>query len=159
MSGEKVMNKIALFPGSFDPITIGHTDIIKRALPLFDKVVIAIGDNSKKEYLFSLEKRLGWIQSIFKNDKKVEAKSYDGLTVDFCKEVGAHYIVRGVRSSSDFEFEKKIAQLNRSLDTDIDTIFLISSPDMSHISSTIVREIYNYNGDISQFVPKEVVIN
>ena len=100
-----------------------------------------------------------WIQSIFKDDKKVEAKSYDGLTVDFCKEVGANYIVRGVRSSGDFEFEKKIAQLNRSLNADIDTIFLISSPDMSHISSTIVREIYNYKGDISQFVPKEVVLN
>lgn len=152
------MSRIAVFPGSFDPITLGHKDIIERALPLFDKIIIAVGNNSKKQYLFSLEKRMEWLNAIFKQYKNVEVNHYDSLTVDFCKKSNAKFIIRGIRSSADFEYEKTIAQLNNSMSGDIETLFFLSKPEFSHISSTIVREIYIHKGDISKFVPKEITL-
>lgn len=152
------MSRIAVFPGSFDPITSGHKDIIERALPLFDKIIIAVGNNSKKQYLFSLEKRMEWLNAIFKQYKNVEVDHYDSLTVDFCKKSNAKFIIRGIRSSADFEYEKTIAQLNNSMSGDIETLFFLSKPEFSHISSTIVREIYIHKGDISKFVPKEITL-
>ena len=148
------MPKIAVFPGSFDPITKGHIDILQRAVPLFDEVVVAIGINSTKKYLFSLEQRLEFIEATFKDEPKVKTATYKGLTVEFCKKIGAKYLVRGLRSNLDFEYEKPIAQLNNDMHNDIETIFLISQPLYGHISSTIIREIYKNNGDISLFVPK-----
>jgi pantetheine-phosphate adenylyltransferase len=147
--------KIAVFPGSFDPLTKGHVEIIKRALPLFDKVIVAIGIHHEKKGLFSIEERSCFIQNCFIN-QHIEVHSYVGLTGDFCKLVGAKYIIRGLRNSLDFEYEKDIAHNNKIL-FDIDTIFLISEPSTSHISSTIVREIYQYGGDISHLVPNSVI--
>lgn len=152
------MSHIAVFPGSYDPITLGHTDIIDRSLSLFDKIIVAIGENSAKQYLFPLEKRIEWIEKIYKDEEKVEVKSYKGLTVDFCHDVGASYIIRGIRSSNDSEYERTIAQLNKSLAADIETICLICRPELSHISSSIVREIIRNKGDYKVFVPKEVVV-
>ena len=147
------MYKKAVFAGSFDPITIGHTDIIHRAIPLFDQLIIAIGINSKKKYLFSLEQRLDFLQKVFQKEAKVEVMTYTGLTVDFCKKNNANYLLRGIRNAHDFEFEKTIAQLNRSLWSKMETICLVSTPEVSHISSTIVREILFNKGDVSQFIP------
>ncbi len=152
------MQKTAVFPGSFDPITKGHFDIINRALPLFDKVIIAIGHNSQKQNYFPLEKRCQWIKELFKNESKIEVKVYEGLTVDFCKEVNAKYIIRGLRTSADFEFERGIAQMNKSMNPDLDTTFFVSDPSYSHITSTIVREILRNGGDVSQFVPEGIVL-
>ncbi|MEZ4884253.1 MAG: pantetheine-phosphate adenylyltransferase [Chitinophagales bacterium] len=148
------MSKIAVFPGSFDPITKGHLDILQRAVPLFDEVIVAIGINSQKKYLFSLEQRLAFIEATFEDEPKVKTATYEGLTVEFCKNIGAKYLVRGLRSNLDFEYEKPIAQLNNDLYPDMETIFLISQPQYGHISSTIIREIYKNDGDISQFLPK-----
>jgi len=150
------MSKIAVFPGSFDPITKGHLDILQRAVPLFDEIIVAIGINSQKKYLFSLEERLDFIEATFENEPKVKTATYKGLTVDFCKSIGANYLVRGLRSSLDFEYEKPIAQLNNNLHPDIETIFLISQPGYGHISSTIIREIYKHDGNIAQFLPNAV---
>ena len=152
------MYRIAIFPGSYDPITVGHVDIVKRALPLFDKIIVAIGINSKKKYLFSLEQRMEWIDEIFKKNDNVEVKSFEGLTVDFCKKEGAKYILRGARTATDFEFEKTIGQLNQSLNPDLETIIMLTRPEFGHISSTIVREIIINNGDYGQFVPSQVSI-
>jgi len=148
--------KIAVFPGSFDPITLGHVEVIKRVLPLFDQVIIAIGINNSKKSLFSVDQRLAWINAVFANEPKVKTDTFNGLTVDFCKSVDAKFIVRGLRSASDFEYEKTIAQLNFVLGGDIETLFMISRPVYSHISSTIVKEIIRVNGDVSAFVPSEV---
>lgn len=147
--------KVAVFPGSFDPLTKGHEDIIKRALPLFDKIIIAIGTHHEKKGLFSIEERSCFIQNCF-IDQNIEVQSYVGLTGDFCKLVGAKFIIRGLRNSLDFEYEKDIAQNNKIL-FDIDTIFFISEPSIAHISSTIVREIYHHGGDISLLVPNSVI--
>jgi pantetheine-phosphate adenylyltransferase len=152
------MNKTAIFPGSFDPITVGHVDIVLRALPIFDEVVIAIGINTQKKSLFALEQRMEWIKDVFKNEPKVKVESYQGLTVNFCKQRNAKYIIRGIRSSADFEYEKTIAQLNHMMVPEIDTFLILSSPELSAISSTIVREIIIGNGDTSKFLPKEVKI-
>lgn len=149
--------KTAVFPGSFDPITNAHIDIIERALPLFDKIHIALGVNSNKKYLLSLENRKAILQKIFKDEGKITIDDYEGLTIDYCQRNKANYILRGIRSVSDFEFEQPISQNNQIIDSSIQTIFLISSPGFSHISSTIVREIYQYKGDISKLVPKEVI--
>jgi pantetheine-phosphate adenylyltransferase len=149
--------KIALFPGSFDPITIAHVDIVKRSLPLFDKIVIGIGLNSSKQNFLSAEKREEIVKSIFSNDKNVEIQTYQGLTIDFAKKVGATYMVRGIRSASDFEYERAIAQINKTMMPDVETIILLSRPEYSAISSTIVRDILRNNGDVSQFVPKEAL--
>src|SRR4051812_9209476 len=150
------MKKTAIFPGSFDPITVGHVDIINRALPIFDEVVIAIGINTQKKSLFPLKKRMEWIKKVFKNDPRVKVESYNGLTVNYCRQRGAKYIIRGIRSSADFEYEKTIAQLNHMMVPEIDTFLILSSPELSAISSTIVREIIIGNGDTSKFLPKEV---
>lgn len=147
---------IAVFPGSFDPLTLGHVDIIQRALPLFEKLIIAIGVNSEKRSMFSLKDRITAIKETFKDELKIDVLSYNGLTVDFCKSVNANHIVRGLRNPADFEFEKAIANTNRAL-SDMDTVFLLTSSGKSFISSSIVREIVKYNGDITKFVPESVL--
>ncbi len=149
--------KIALFPGSFDPVTKAHVDIVKRSVGLFDKVYIGIGDNSSKKGLLSMEKREQILRAVFETEPKIHIVAYDGLTVDFCKSIGASYMIRGIRTVSDFEYEKAIAQMNHSLAPDIESIFIVSKPGYSSISSTIVREILRYNGDVSQFIPKEAI--
>jgi len=148
--------KIAVFPGSFDPITIGHVDILKRSIPLFDKIIIAIGVNTQKKYLFPLEQRMAWIEKVFKDYKNVEVAHYQGLTINYCNERGAGYILRGIRSAADFEYEKTIAHLNHSMNTNLETILMLSPPEYSSISSTIVREIILGKGDVSMFVPSEI---
>ena len=149
--------KIALFPGSFDPVTKAHVDILKRSISLFDKVVIGIGINSTKQALLSIEARKKMLEAVFADEPKVEIQTYSGLTVDFCKEIGAKYMIRGIRTVSDFEYEKAIAQMNHALVPEIESIFIVSKPGYSSISSSIVRDILRYKGDISQFVPKEVL--
>lgn len=149
--------KIALFPGSFDPITIAHVDIVKRSLPLFDKIVVGIGLNSSKQNFLSAEKREEIVKSIFVDDTNVDIQSYQGLTIDFAKKIGASYMVRGIRSASDFEYERAIAQINKTMMPDVETIILLSRPEYSAISSTIVRDILRNHGDVSQFVPKEAL--
>jgi pantetheine-phosphate adenylyltransferase len=149
--------KIALFPGSFDPVTKAHVDILKRSISLFDKVVIGIGINSTKQALLPIDARKKMLEAVFSNEPKVEIQTYSGLTVDFCKEIGANYMIRGIRTVSDFEYEKAIAQMNHALVPEIESIFIVSKPGYSSISSSIVRDILRYKGDISQFVPKEVL--
>ncbi len=148
--------KVAIFPGSFDPITKGHVDLVRRAVPLFDKIIVAVGINTQKATLFSLEKRLEWLEEVFEGDKKVEIGHFQGLTVNFCHDKKAHYLLRGLRNASDFDYEKTISQLNTIIGKDIETIFLISQPEYSHISSTIVREIIKGKGDVSAFVPANI---
>lgn len=146
--------KTALFPGSFDPFTIGHFSIIERALPIFDKIVIAIGLNNEKKSFFTLEQRKEWIKKIFENEPKIEIATYDSLTVEYCKAQQIKYILRGLRTAVDFEFERQIGQTNKMLYPDVETIFFLTLPKHTHISSTIVREIIRYKGNISKFVPK-----
>ena len=150
------MNRICLFPGTFDPLTMGHIDIINRAMPLFDKVVIGIGRNANKIPMFKEELRLQWIKEIYANEPKVEAVVYEGLTVTCCKEVGANFIVRGIRYVNDFEYEKAIADMNRSIDGHIETIFLTCLPQYTSVASTLVRDVLKNGGDVSQFLPKIV---
>lgn len=145
-----------MFPGSFDPITLGHEDILLRALPLFDEVYVAIGENSQKNSLFSLETRLAWIKKIFKNEPKIHVESFSGLTINFCKEKGANYILRGIRSASDFDYEKTIAHLNKAMLPEVETILILSKPELSSISSTIVREIIRGKGNVEKFVPAAI---
>jgi len=144
---------IALFPGSFDPITKAHVDILKRALPLFDKVYVSVGLNSTKTALLSVTVRLKMLQEVFIDMPKIEITKYEGLTVNYCKSIGATHMIRGIRTVSDFEYEKAIAQMNHALEPDIESIFIVSKPSYSSISSSIVREIIRYNGDVEQFVP------
>ena len=150
------MQRICLFPGTFDPVTLGHVDIITRALPLFDKVIVGIGINTSKAPMFSPEKRVKWVKEIFKHEPKVEGAVYEGLTVEFCKKVGAKFILRGIRYVSDFEYEKTIADANRTLDKSIETIFLTGEPKYTSVASTIVRDIIKNGGDASPFLPPEV---
>ena len=145
--------KIAVFPGSFDPITIGHVEIVKRALPLFDKIVVAVGVNSSKRYLFSMERRLEWLRLVFKDEAKIEVGQFEKLTAHYCQRIGARFLLRGLRNASDFDYEKTISQLNHIVGGGIETVFLISQPEFSHISSTIVREIIVGGGDAQPFVP------
>ncbi len=152
------MNKIAVFPGSFSPFTLGHKAVVDSALTLFDKVIIAVGNNPEKNQYFSIEERMQWIESVYDNNQKIEIKRYEGLTVDFCKKENANYIIRGLRDSHDFKFEKNIAQMNKKLNPDIETIFIITPPELAHISSTILRDIIKNGGDISAFIPKEINI-
>jgi pantetheine-phosphate adenylyltransferase len=148
--------KKAVFPGSFDPMTLGHVDIISRALPLFDEIVIAIGVNAEKNYMFSLQERIAFIEKTFADEKKITVKTYRGLTVDFCKTINAHFILRGLRNPADFEFEKAIAITNRKI-SGIETVFLLTSAETSFISSSIVRDILRNNGDASLLLPEGIV--
>ena len=152
------MKKIAVFPGSFSPFTLGHKAVVDSALLLFDKVIIAVGNNPEKNQYFSIEERLKWINDVYKNTPNVSAERYEGLTVDFCKKANANFIVRGLRDSHDFKFEKNIAQMNKKLNAKMETIFIITPSEFSHISSTILREIIKNGGDISEFIPKEINI-
>jgi len=152
------MQRICLFPGTFDPITIGHLDIINRSLPLFDKLYIGIGRNANKAPMFSEEQRLTWIKEIFKDNPKVDAVVYEGLTIRACQEVGAHFILRGIRYVNDFEYEKAIADMNRSLDQHIETVFLTCLPQYTSVASTLVRDVLKNGGDALQFLP-DVVAN
>ncbi|WP_143307346.1 pantetheine-phosphate adenylyltransferase [Chitinophaga vietnamensis] len=149
--------RTCLFPGTFDPITLGHTDVINRGLDLFDKLVIGIGYNSNKKPMFPLEERIAWIREIYKDDHRVEVAAYEGLTIDFCKKIDARYILRGIRYVSDFEYEKAIADVNRTIAPGIETIFLTCVPEYSSIASTLVRDIYRNGGDVSSFVPAAVL--
>lgn len=151
--------RIALFPGSFDPFTIGHESIVRRAIPLFDKIIIAVGKNTNKDDFFPLDKRMEWINIVFDDTQKVEVTSYSGLTVDFCKKIDAKYILRGVRTSSDFEYERSIGQMNRTMDSGIETVFLLTQPEHTYITSTIVRDIIRHRGDASRFLPQKVKID
>jgi len=148
--------KRAIFPGSFDPITMGHVDIIKRSLPLLDELIIAIGVNSTKKYMFSLEQRKAFIEATFADEPKIKVDTYSGLTVDYCKSIDAKFILRGLRNPADFEFEKTVTQVNRRLSNNIETIFLLTSSETSFISSSIVREVIQFEGDYSSMVPKAV---
>ena len=150
--------KIAVFPGSFDPITLGHYDIVTRAIPLFDKIVVAVGENANKKYMFPLEKRLDWIKETFKDKPTIEVDSYSGLTVKYCKDIGANFILRGLRNPADFEFEKAIAQTNRKLMPELDTVFLLTASGLSSISSSIARDVIRHGGDYRAFVPDAVKV-
>jgi len=147
------MQRICLFPGTFDPLTLGHKDIIDRALPLFDKLYIGIGVNANKKPMFSEQQRLDWINAIYVNNPKVEGIIYEGLTVDCCKSVGANFILRGIRYVNDFEYEKAIADMNRSIAYQIETVFLTCLPQFTSVASTLVRDVIKYGGDVTQFLP------
>jgi pantetheine-phosphate adenylyltransferase len=148
--------RICLFPGTFDPVTLGHVDIINRALPLFDKIIVGIGLNTSKAPMFSPEQRLDWIKEIYKDEERVEGAVYEGLTIKYCQTIGAHFILRGIRYVSDFEYEKTIADANRTLDRTIETIFLTGEPKYTSVASTIVRDIIRNGGDVSHFLPESV---
>lgn len=149
--------KKAVFPGSFDPLTLGHEDIIKRAIPLFDEIVIAIGINSEKKYMFSLNERKRFIEQTFKNEPKISVITYEGLTIDLCAKINANYILRGLRNPADFEFEKAIAHTNRKL-SKIETVFLLTAAKTSYISSSIVRDVIRNGGEYEKLVPEAVRI-
>lgn len=149
------MKRVAVFPGSFDPITLGHVSVVERALPLFDRIVVAIGNNSQKKYMFDLEQRKNWIRGAFKSDK-IEVDIYNTLTVNYCKEIGANFLLRGLRNQMDFEYEHSIAQMNRQLAPEIETVFLFTELEHAAINSTIVRDIIRNEGDASQFLPKNI---
>jgi pantetheine-phosphate adenylyltransferase len=150
------MSRICLFPGTFDPVTLGHVDIVQRSLDLFDKIYIGIGSNANKQPMYSDEQRLDWIKEIFKDEPRVDALIYEGLTVDCCKSVSANFILRGIRYVSDFEYEKVIADMNRSLDKNIETIFLTCAPQFTSVASTLVRDVIRNGGDASPFLPEPV---
>jgi len=151
------MQRIALFPGSFDPITLGHTDIIDRSLDLFDEIVIGIGTNSSKTPMFSLEQRMEWIKDIYAHTPKVKVLTYAGLTAKFCEEIGARFILRGIRGVVDFEYEKAIADVNRMMDNSLETVFLSCTPKYSTIASSLVRDVLKYGGDATPLLPEQVL--
>lgn len=151
------MNNIAIFPGSFDPITCGHASVIRRALPLFDKIIVAVGVNTIKSTYFDLEVRIKMIEAVFADTDKIEVKSYTGLTIDFCKDIGAKFLLRGLRTSADFEFERSIGQINKQLDPEIETVFMLTQPEHTALNSSIVRDILRNGGDVSLFVPKQIL--
>jgi pantetheine-phosphate adenylyltransferase len=148
--------KNIVFPGSFDPITVGHVDLVHRALPLFDKVVVAIGVNNQKKTLFDLDTRLNWLKQVFKQDPRVDVGYFEKLTANYCNKINARYLLRGLRNASDFDYEKTISQLNYIVGDQLETVFFISKPEFSHISSTIVREIIKGGGDASPFLPDQI---
>lgn len=151
--------KICVFPGTFDPITLGHKDIIERARPLFDKIVIGVGLNSSKKPMFSVEQRINWINEVFANDDNIIAESYEGLTIQFCKQKKADFILRGIRYVADFEYERAIADMNAMLADEIETIFLTSSSKFASFSSTLVRDVHKNGGDVTPFIPAEVKLH
>ena len=153
------MKKIAVFPGSFDPITKGHESVIKRAIPLFDKLFVAIGLNAEKKGFFPVEQRLEWLRSVFKDHPSVEIIEYSGLTVDLCKKLDAGYLLRGLRTSADFEFERSIGQTNRTLNPNVETVFFLTAPEYTSLNSGIVRDIVRHGGDASAFVPDAIDLN
>lgn len=148
--------KIALFPGSFDPFTKGHEDIVKRGLSIFDEIIIAIGYNSTKKHYFDVDYMVKKIESAFADDDRVSVLTYNELTADLAKRTGANYLIRGLRNTTDFEYENSISQVNRYINADLETVFLITSPELAHISSTIIREVHKYGGDLSAFLPYEL---
>ena len=150
------MDKIAVFPGSFDPITRGHDSVVRRALPLFDRIILAIGDNPDKKPWFSLEKRISWLETLYKDVPQIKVIVYSGLTVDFCGQNNAKYILRGLRTSADFEFERTIGLMNKALNNEIETIFLLCDPAYAALSSSIVRDILKNGGDVSKFIPEGI---
>lgn len=152
------MGRIAVFPGSFDPFTIGHEAVVKRALPLFDKIIIAVGVNTLKNSLFSAENRVRMIKTVFRDEPKVEVETFSGLTVDYCHLKKATYLLRGLRTAADFEYERAMGQMNRNLAPDIETVFLLTSAEHTPINSTIVRDIIRMGGDASMFLPKAIVV-
>lgn len=152
------MKKIAVFPGSFDPFTVGHEGIVNRALDLFDEIIIAVGANALKKSYFSLETRKQIISKVFSGEPRVKVDHYEGLTVDYCIRKGAKYILRGLRTAADFEFERAIAQVNKALESDVESVFLLTVPEHTPVTSTIVRDIIRSGGDASQFVPSAVNI-
>lgn len=151
------MQRICLFPGTFDPVTLGHIDIINRALPLFDKIFVGIGINTSKSPMFSAEQRMDWINEIYKDEPRVESVMYDGLTIHYCQVISARFILRGIRYVSDFEYEKTIADANRTLDKNVETVFLTGEPKYTSVASTIVRDIIRNGGNASPFLPEAVI--
>jgi pantetheine-phosphate adenylyltransferase len=151
------MKRIAVFPGTFDPVTKGHVDIVVRGAKLFDEVIVAIGINTKKAMLFDLEQRTKWLEESFKHVPNVRIKHYEGLTVEYCKKVGAQFLLRGLRNGTDFDYESHIAQLNKSLNEDIETVFILSSPELGYISSTLVRDLIIHKGDYQKFIPFDLI--
>ena len=147
---------IALFPGSFDPITIGHESIVRRSVGLYDKIIIAIGINTEKKEFFKLEDRVQWIKDVFSDEPKVEVQTYTGLTIDYCAKVDAKFILRGLRTSADFEYERAIAQMNHTMNNGVETIFMLTEPEHTHVNSTIVREVIRHGGDASMFLPEKL---
>lgn len=147
------MKRIAVFPGTFDPVTKGHVDIVVRGAKLFDEVIVAIGINTKKAMLFDLEQRTKWLEESFQHVPNVRIEHYEGLTVEYCKSVGAQFLLRGLRNGTDFDYESHIAQLNKSLNEDIETVFILSSPELGYISSTLVRDLIIHKGDYQKFIP------
>jgi len=151
--------KVAVFPGSFDPITLGHVSIVSKALPLFDEIIIAIGVNTEKKHMFSVEQRKLWIEACFQGNEKIRVDIYEGLTVDYCRAHKANYILRGLRTSADFEFERGIGQINRRLSADVETVFFLTEAHLTPITSSIVRDVVRHGGDISGLVPDQVKIS
>ncbi len=150
------MERIAVFPGSFDPITRGHESVVRRAAKLFDKIIIAVGTNANKAGFFPLEKRLEWIKTTFSDLGNIEVEHYQGLTTDFCKKNRAQFLLRGIRTGADFEYERSIAQMNKAMMQSIETVFILTTPELTPISSTILRDIYKHGGDIKPFIPKAI---
>jgi len=152
------MKKIAVFPGSFDPFTVGHESMVRRALPLFDEIIIAMGVNSQKSGFFSEKKRIGWIEKTFEGESKIKVAKFEGLTIDFCNKHDAKFILRGLRTAADLEYERAIAHMNNTIGDDIETIFMLTLPEHSPISSSLVREVFRYGKDVSSFIPKGVTL-
>lgn len=152
------MERVAIFPGSFDPITRGHEDIINRAVPLFDKIIVSIGRNREKKSYFSIEKRLGFLKEVFGGNPKIMVDTYEGLTVNYCRKVGAKFILRGLRTSADFEFERSIGQVNKKLYPEIETVFLLTHPEFTSLNSSVVRDILNHGGNVDMFVPEGLMM-
>jgi pantetheine-phosphate adenylyltransferase len=151
-----MMKKIAVFPGSFDPITRGHESIIRRALPVFDEIIIALGENAEKKSYFPLDDRLKWLKQVFSDEPRIKVIKYSGLTVDFCRKIKAGYILRGLRTSADFEFERTIGLMNKAISPAIETVFLLSTPEYAALSSSVIRDILKNGGDVTKFVPDKI---